>query len=65
MLNFKKIMGLDYFTSEIDIFLHHFDASHPKLSASQLAERKKYDRIGDLRDHAQPAQKQVTLWDKF
>ncbi|OGT36844.1 MAG: hypothetical protein A3F11_08665 [Gammaproteobacteria bacterium RIFCSPHIGHO2_12_FULL_37_14] len=65
MLNFKKILGLEYFTSELDKFLGNFNASHPKLSASQHAEQKKYERINKLRDSATPYQKQTTLWDKF
>ncbi|HLB41328.1 MAG TPA: CBU_0585 family protein [Gammaproteobacteria bacterium] len=65
MLNFKKILGLDYYTSEIDKFLDNFDTAHPKLSASQQTEQKKYARINDLRDHAKPQEKQETFWDKF
>ncbi|OGT41786.1 MAG: hypothetical protein A3F42_02140 [Gammaproteobacteria bacterium RIFCSPHIGHO2_12_FULL_37_34] len=65
MLNFKKILGLTYYTSELDKFLGNFDATHPKLSASQQVEKKKYDHISDLRDHINPSQQKETIWDKF
>ena len=65
MLNFKKFLGIDNFTSKIDEFLNDFDFTHPKLSTSQQAEKQKYDRINDLRDHVKSSQPKSTLWDKF
>lgn len=53
MINLKKFLNLDFYTSELDLFLAAFDQAHPALSASQLQEIRKYDRIDRLRDDPQ------------
>ncbi len=39
------------YVSDIDQFIHNFDALHPEASKSQQKEIKKHDRIFSLRDH--------------
>lgn len=53
-----------YFVSGIDKFMEEFDESHPQLSASQLKEIKKYNRIDYLRDHVVP-ENPNKIWEKF
>lgn len=65
MINIKSLLGLDYYTSDLDKFLTEFDKSHPKLSASQCAEIKKYQRIYKLRNDPHATDQQNTFWDKF
>jgi len=64
-VNLKELFNLTYYTSKLDQFLIDFDKSHPRLSASQLAEKEKYDRIYALRDNANQPEPKTTLWDKF
>lgn len=66
MLSIKKILGLEYYTSELDKFLNNFDATHPKLSLSQQVEKNKYDRLNKLRDQPNDSlSNQSVLWNKF
>ena len=53
MISFKELLGLGYYTSELDQFLSKFNETHPDLSASQQNEIKKHDRIVTLRDNIQ------------
>jgi hypothetical protein len=61
----KKFLNLTYYTSDLDKFMHKYRRDHQRLSASQATEKKKYDRIFELRDHAiiQPVKK--SFWSKF
>lgn len=61
----KKFLGLNCYKSEIDQFLTDFDAKNPKLSTSQHREKKKYELLNDLRDHAHQPEPQKKFWDKF
>lgn len=67
-MNFlRKIFGQKddkYFVSGIDKFMEAFDASHPYLSASQIKEIKKYERIDYLRDHV-VAEDPKKIWEGF
>lgn len=65
MINIRKFLGLDYFTSEIDQFIIDFDQSHPKLSTSQRREKEKYARIGKLRDDSRAIEQHDDFWHNF
>jgi hypothetical protein len=65
MAKIRQFLNLTYYSSKLDLFLSAFDQSHPRLSASQRAEKEKYDRIYQLRDHKTKPQPKNTLWDKF
>lgn len=67
MFNIKAFLGLAYFESELDQFLHDFDRQHPGLSASQRREKQKYERIYKLRDNANAStsQPKSSLWEEF
>jgi hypothetical protein len=58
----KPIVG---YVSEVDKFLAKFDAEHPKKSASQLQEIKKYQRIFQLRDNPTPKEEKGKIWQDF
>lgn len=49
------------YVSTIDKFLAHFDQTHPK-SASQLEEKRRYERIAEMRDNPDYT-KAFTLFD--
>jgi hypothetical protein len=59
------MLGLTYYTSDIDQFLKEFDQTHPKLSASQAEEVTKYNRIFERRDYAKQQLPKTPFWDKF
>ena len=61
----KEFLNLGYYVSQLDQFLAEYDRAHPKLSASQQAEKNKYDRIFKLRDDAKAQPAAVSFWDKF
>lgn len=65
MINIKSLLGLDYYTSPLDIFLADFNENHPRLSESQRAEVKKYQRIYQCRDNPCVSDKPETMWEKF
>jgi hypothetical protein len=65
VLNLKEFFGLNYYISELDQFLTHFDRENPKLSASQRKEKEKFARIYRLSDNPNPAEMEETFWDKF
>lgn len=65
MINIRKFLGLDYFTSEIDQFIIDFDKSHPKLSASQRLEKEKFKRIYQLRDNPHAIEQHDDFWHNF
>ncbi len=65
MLYIRKWLGLDYYTSELDLFLEAFDKAHPKLTAAQRQEVEKYARIFQLRDCPLHLKPNTTLWDQF
>ena len=65
MINIKEFLGLTYYTSELDQFLLNYDQKHPRLSASQRAEKDKYTRVYQLRDNPEQAEPKETFWDKF
>lgn len=65
MINIKKLLGLEYYTSELDQFLADFDGTHTKLSASQRMEKAKYARIYQLRDNFDQQSPVGSLWDNF
>ena len=52
------------YVSPYDQFLFTFDATHDK-SASQLDEIKKHQRIAQLRDEADPKDRNEGLWEDF
>lgn len=52
------------YVSDIDQRFKQFDASQP-LSASQLAEIKKHQRISHLRDTAETADDSCEIWQGF
>lgn len=65
MINLRKLLGLEYFTSEIDQFMMDFDQSHPQLSSSQRREKEKYARIYQLRDNPQASEQLDDFWATF
>jgi hypothetical protein len=66
MLKIRQFLNLTEYTSKLDLFLAAFDKAHPRSSASQRAEKKKYDRIYQLRDRkTETSQPKNTLWEKF
>ena len=66
MINIKKLLNLEYYTSQIDQFLAKYSQDHRQLSESQLKEKKKYERIFNMRDQAEPETAQTEkIWDKF
>lgn len=65
MINIRSILGLDYYTSEIDQFLKNFDKTHPNLSASQRKEKEKFTRIYQLRDDPKAHEINDDFWDNF
>lgn len=65
MINIKSLLGLDYYTSPLDIFLADFDKKHSRLSPSQRAEIKKYQRIYQCRDNPCYKEQTETIWEKF
>jgi hypothetical protein len=66
MINIKKLLNLEFYTSPLDLFLAKLRAKQKTYSKSENAEREKYDRIFKLRDSTpeQDTQK-ARLWDKF
>jgi hypothetical protein len=65
VINIRSILGLDYYTSEIDQFMKNFDKTHPNLSASQRKEKVKFARIYQLRDDPSAFESQDDFWDNF
>lgn len=65
MINIREFLGLQYYTSGLDQFLNEFDKTHPRLSASQRAEIKKFDRIYALRDNPHAPETKKTIWELF
>ena len=65
MINIREFLGLSYYTSELDTFLHAFDQANPKLSVSQRKEIEKYSRIYSLRDNVIKAISEKILWKNF
>jgi len=65
MINIKAFLNLTYYTSEADQFLVQYDKTHPKDSASQRQEIKKYTRIYNLRDNPHPEEKKESFWEAF
>lgn len=66
MINIKKFLGLEYYTSPLDLFLDAFRKKHPQPTKSQQAEIEKYDRVFELRDGTTlPAKQHEKFWDKF
>ena len=61
----KEFFNLTYYTSQLDQFLSDFNQKHPKLSASQRAEKNKYDRIFEQRDQPSQPTPKKNLWDQF
>lgn len=64
-MNIKQFLGLSYYISELDAFLKELDQRHQRLSASQRAEKEKYQYIYQLRDEPSQATQPDTLWDTF
>jgi hypothetical protein len=58
------MMSTSGFVSPIDQYLEEFVKTQA-LTASQQAEIKKYRRIDDLRDHAQPGMLETEIWEEF
>lgn len=52
MINIKNFFNLNYYTSQLDLFLEAYRKKHPRLSESQRQEKEKYSRIFKLRDEA-------------
>jgi hypothetical protein len=66
MINIRKFLGLDYYTSQLDQFLAKLKRNQTHLSASQLAEKNKYQRISALRDTANSSDSpKKSFWDEF
>lgn len=65
MSSIIKLLGLTFYTSELDEFLHNFDQRHPQLSASQRNEQVKYSRINALRDKPTIEGVDSTFWESF
>lgn len=62
---FRRLMGLEFYTSPLDEFLAKYEQGHPGLSHSQRKEIDKYARISKLRDDVVSEAKPEIFWDKF
>lgn len=65
MINFKKLLGLEYYVSPTDQFLAQYDQSHHGLSHAQRKEIDKSRKIAKMRDHVEAAAHADKFWDKF
>ncbi len=66
MINIKKLLNLEFYTSPLDLFLASLRRKQKTFSASERAERDKYARIFRLRDgKPEPKPEKTRLWDKF
>lgn len=65
MFKFKELFKSNNYISRLDQFLKGFDQAHPQLSASQYIERKKYQRIYQLRDNKITITDKKAMWDQF
>ncbi len=65
MINLKKLLGLEFYTSPTDEFLAKYDQSHHGLSHAQHKEKVKYAKIAKMRDHVEVAAHADKFWDKF
>lgn len=52
----SKDKTLTRYVSPVDQFINKFNEEHPQLSASQIQEKEKYNRISFLRDVADRAE---------
>jgi hypothetical protein len=66
MINIKKFLNLEYYTSQLDQFLAHYRREHRNLSESQTKEQEKYRSIHKLRDQPESeCNKANKIWHKF
>ncbi len=66
MINLKKFLNLEFYTSPLDLFLEKYKQEHPEQSESQRKEKQKYTRIFKMRDQANPDTAHSNkIWDKF
>lgn len=65
MLKIKTLFIPNEYVSEIGQLIIAFDKEHPKLSASQRKEQKKYARIYALRDTAKRKEPKEKGWENF
>lgn len=65
MFSIKELLGLGFYTSQLDQFLAAFRKAHPKLSTSQRKEIDKYQRIATLRDQPIEDIPKKTFWNLF
>lgn len=65
MINIREFLGLGYYQSGLDIFLHEFDKENPGLSESQRKEIEKYTRIYSLRDNPGGKLLSSDFWENF
>lgn len=65
MFDIKKWLGLSYYTSETDQFLNKLRGKKKVISASQQAEKSKYERINLHRDTEIKTADSDSFWDKF
>jgi len=63
-MSLREFLGLGYYISPLDRFLHEFNQSHPNPSPSQKREIDKYRRIHDLRDGLVSPEKK-DIWENF
>lgn len=61
----KKWFNLGFYMSKLDQFLFAFDKKHPRLSASQRAEKEKYTKLFQCRDNPEVKTSHKTIWDQF
>jgi len=64
-MGIKAFLGLTIYISPLDKFLDGYRNQHPRLSASQSAEKQKYDQIFAKRDNPVQSVVPPSFWDKF
>lgn len=61
----SNFLGSTPYISPLEQFLQKFDEKHAKLSASQLTQKLKFQRIAQLRDQEIRKETKTPFWDSF
>lgn len=61
----KRWFKLKFYVSGLDRFLQMYRTQHPRLSASQRAEKEKYERLNEQRDNPTISVPKTSFWENF
>lgn len=61
----KSWLGLDFYTSPLDLFLAKLNAPHRHLSKSEQCEIDKHRQLATTRDQPTTPRKKPAHWDAF